>query len=172
MPGHTDDVAWESNQIARSDIYAALQIPVEPCEPPAAVCSNEPEVDLAPAYMNHAEVVAGHQLAKAGFRLASLLNGMWTRPVAPGENTVTRPVTSPEEAYLSSKPVMVRSSVIAGAKFTRGLDAEATTVWRRRIGLCFRAAQPQNKPGIGQFIIVVDALYELLSRKRVARALT
>ena len=28
IPEHTDDIAWESNQIARSDIYAALQIPV------------------------------------------------------------------------------------------------------------------------------------------------
>ena len=45
-PGHTDDIAWESNQIARSDIYAALHIPAEPCDPPAALCSNEPEVDL------------------------------------------------------------------------------------------------------------------------------
>jgi hypothetical protein len=32
-PGHTDDIAWESNQVARSDIYAALNIPVEPCAP-------------------------------------------------------------------------------------------------------------------------------------------
>ena len=105
IPGHTEDVAWESNQIARSDIYAALQIPVEPCERPAAVCSNEPDVDLTPAYMDLGEVVAGHQLAKAGFRLASLLNGMWAGPVARDENTVTRPVTSSEEASLSSKPV-------------------------------------------------------------------
>ena len=28
-----DDIAWESNQMARSDIYAALQIPIEPCQP-------------------------------------------------------------------------------------------------------------------------------------------
>jgi hypothetical protein len=31
--GHTDDIARESNQSARSDIYAALHIPVEPCAP-------------------------------------------------------------------------------------------------------------------------------------------
>ena len=30
-----DDIAWESNQLARSDIYAALQIPIEPCQPTA-----------------------------------------------------------------------------------------------------------------------------------------
>jgi nuclease S1 len=59
IPEHTDDIAWESNQIARSDIYVALQIPVQPCEPPAAVCSNKPEVDLTSAYMDGAEIVAG-----------------------------------------------------------------------------------------------------------------
>ena len=30
--GRTDDIAWESNQIARSEIYVALRIPIEPCE--------------------------------------------------------------------------------------------------------------------------------------------
>ena len=73
-----DDIAWESNQIARSDIYVALRIPVEPCDPPAAMNYDEPEVDLYSAYMDHADNVAGHQLAKAGFRLASLLNEIWT----------------------------------------------------------------------------------------------
>jgi len=81
IPGHTNDIAWESNLIARSDIYAALGIPVEPCEAPAAVCNHKPGVDLKPAYMDRADVIAGHQLAKAGFRLASLLNGIWVLPV-------------------------------------------------------------------------------------------
>ena len=48
-------------------------------------------------------MIAGHQLVKAGFRLASLLNEMWTQPIAPGQNTVTRPVNSAEEASLSSR---------------------------------------------------------------------
>jgi len=100
-PGNTDDIAWESNQIARSDIYAALKIPVQPCDPPAAMCSNEPEVSLSSAYMDHADVIAGHQLAKAGFRLASLLNGIWVRPIAPGDNSVTRAVSPPKEATFS-----------------------------------------------------------------------
>jgi hypothetical protein len=38
--------------------------------------------------MDHAETVAGHQLAKAGFRLANLLNGLRVRPIGP--NDVTR----------------------------------------------------------------------------------
>jgi hypothetical protein len=102
-PGRTDDIAWESNQIARSDIYAALKIPVEPCDPPAALCSNEPEVSLSLAYMDQADQVAGHQLAKAGFRLASLLNEIWTQPVGP--NDVTRAANSAPGQVLSSKIV-------------------------------------------------------------------
>ena len=103
IPGHTDDIAWESNQIARSDIYAALKIPVEPCDPPAALCSHEPEVGLNSAYMDHADVIAGHQLAKAGFRLASLLNEIWVQPVGP--NDVTRAENSAPGQVLSSKTV-------------------------------------------------------------------
>jgi hypothetical protein len=105
IPGHTDDIAWESNQIARSDIYAALHIPVEPCEPAAALCSNEPEVDLDSAYLDHADVIAGHQLAKAGFRLASLLNEIWVQPIEPGASTATGAAGSAEEAAPSSEPV-------------------------------------------------------------------
>ena len=32
-------------------------------------------------------MIAGHQLAKAGFRLASLLNEIWTQPVRPNDAT-------------------------------------------------------------------------------------
>ncbi len=35
--------------------------------------------------MDHAEVIVGHQLAKAGFRLASLLNEIWPQPVSANE---------------------------------------------------------------------------------------
>jgi len=104
IPGHTNDIAWESNQIARSDIYAALAIPVEPCDPPAALCRNEPEVDLSPAYMDHADAVAGHQLAKAGFRLASLLNEIWVQPIGPND-VMPRAANSGPAQTLSSKSV-------------------------------------------------------------------
>jgi len=103
IPGHTDDIAWESNQIARSDIYAALQIPIEPCDPPTALCSHKPEVRLSPTYMDHAAVVAGHQLAKAGFRLASFLNEIWTQPVGPKD--VTHAENSTPAQMLSSQTV-------------------------------------------------------------------
>jgi hypothetical protein len=79
-----DDIAWESNQLARSDIYTALQIPIEPCQPTANLCINPAghPVELDSTYLDNADVLAGHQLAKAGFRLASLLNETWTQPVA------------------------------------------------------------------------------------------
>jgi hypothetical protein len=79
-----DSIAWESNQIARSDIYAALHIPIEPCQPTVNACLNPlgHSVELDSSYLDHADALAGHQLAKAGFRLASLLNEIWTQPVA------------------------------------------------------------------------------------------
>ncbi len=75
-----DDIAWESNQVARADIYAALRIPVEPCQPTANLCLNPlgHAVELDASYLDRADAIAGHQLAKAGFRLASLLNEIWT----------------------------------------------------------------------------------------------
>ena len=103
--GRTDDIAWESNQIARSDIYTALRIPIEPCEPPTGRCGNEPDVDLSPAYLDQAGIIAGHQLAKAGFRLASLLNQIWTRPTIVGGNGATHGASSGEKAPVSSKPI-------------------------------------------------------------------
>jgi hypothetical protein len=77
-----DAIAWESNQLARSDIYAALQIPIEPCQPTVNACLNPVgrPVELNSAYLDRADTIAGHQLAKAGFRLASLLNEIWTQP--------------------------------------------------------------------------------------------
>ncbi len=78
-PGATDDIAWESNQLARSEVYKALGIPVEPCQPEVDSCAHAPQgpVALDSTYMSKAGTIAGQQLAKAGFRLASLLNGIW-----------------------------------------------------------------------------------------------
>jgi S1/P1 Nuclease len=36
-PGGTNDIAWESNQLARTQIYQALRIPVEPASPASIV---------------------------------------------------------------------------------------------------------------------------------------
>jgi nuclease S1 len=93
-----DQIAWESNQVARSDIYGALQIPIEPCQPTADLCINPlgHVIELNSAYLDHADTIAGHQLAKAGFRLASLLNQIWTQPVASNDAThAPDPVDAP-----------------------------------------------------------------------------
>ncbi len=84
-----DDIAWESNQLARSDIYDALHIPIEPCQPTVNACLNPVgrPVELSSAYLDRAHTIAGHQLAKAGFRLASLLNQIWTQPIASNDAT-------------------------------------------------------------------------------------
>jgi hypothetical protein len=102
IPGHTDDIAWESNQIARTDIYAALHLPIEPCESSDSVWRHQAPVHLSSEYMDEAAVIAGHQLAKAGFRLASLLNETWTQPVGPDDMTRAASVAPAR----SSQPVV------------------------------------------------------------------
>ena len=102
-----DDIAWESNQIARSDIYAALRIPIEPCQPTADLCLNPlgHAVELDASYLNHADAVAGHQLVKAGFRLASLLNEIWTQPAGPNDGPHAGQANSAPAQVVSSKTV-------------------------------------------------------------------
>ena len=39
-PGETDDIAWETNRVARAEVYEALGIPVEPCQPEENSCAN------------------------------------------------------------------------------------------------------------------------------------
>jgi hypothetical protein len=103
-----EDIAWESNQIARTDIYAALQIPIEPCQPTLDSCSNVPgrPVEISASYLDRADGIAGHQLAKAGFRLASLLNGIWTVPIA----SDGAPATS---GKISAEPISSQQSADA-----------------------------------------------------------
>ncbi|HZC46802.1 MAG TPA: S1/P1 nuclease [Candidatus Acidoferrum sp.] len=98
-----DDIAWESNQVARSDIYGALRIPLEPCQPTLDVCVNPAghPVELDSSYLDRKDLVAGHQLAKAGFRLASLMNEIWPQPVGPNDATHATNPTAPQP--LSSK---------------------------------------------------------------------
>ena len=102
-----DDIAWQSKELARSDIYAALHIPVEPCDSAADVCRNPAgrPVELSASYLDRADVIAGHQLAKAGFRLASLLNETWTQPAGPNEATRelnSAPVEAPSSNSVSA----------------------------------------------------------------------
>jgi nuclease S1 len=93
-----DEIAWESHQLARTDIYDALRIPLERCQPAANLCLNPlgHAVELDSNYLNNADAIAGHQLAKAGFRLASLLNEIWTTPVAQSDAPRTTNLVPPQ----------------------------------------------------------------------------
>jgi hypothetical protein len=115
-----DDIAWESNQLARSDIYAALRIPVEPCQPTANLCLNSlgRPVELDASYLDRAEAIAGHQLAKAGFRLASLLNEIWTQPVA-GNDATQAAKASPAAAPIPSSNAVASQIVFVGNRRSR-----------------------------------------------------
>jgi hypothetical protein len=81
----SEQVAWESHQLAKTEIYGALGITEKPCMPHSCDLSTSVPVTLSPAYMDGAAKVAGRQLAKAGYRLAALLNQIWL-----GGRTVTR----------------------------------------------------------------------------------
>lgn len=77
--GNVDDWAWESHLIAQVNIYAKLQIPTEPVgfpngckEAPAEITNFKPQVDTL--YIDTMKPIVRDQLAKAGLRLAKLLN--------------------------------------------------------------------------------------------------
>lgn len=110
-----DEIAWESHQLAHSEVYDALRIPVEPCQPSANLCINPLRypVELDSSYMNTAAVIAGHQLAKAGFRLASLLNQIWPTPIAHADATSTSN-SGPEEQ--TSSPQSVAGPIVGNRR--------------------------------------------------------
>jgi hypothetical protein len=77
----SDQIAWQSLQMARTQIYARLRLPMKPCAPDLSSCQEAPKtpVKITSAYINQESTVAGHQLARAGFALADLLNHIWQR---------------------------------------------------------------------------------------------
>jgi hypothetical protein len=76
-PDESEQTAWESHQIAKTEIYGNLGIVERPCTQNWCDPSTRVAVTLGPAYMDHAAKVAGRQLARAGYRLAALLNQIW-----------------------------------------------------------------------------------------------
>lgn len=79
--------AWESHQVAVMDVYGGLPEPV-PVEPTVRVkeCSDDNHVsdrlaglheNLQQPYIAHMRPVVRQQLAKAGARLAAVLNQLW-----------------------------------------------------------------------------------------------
>ena len=76
-PGESEQIAWESHQVAEADAYSALGIADRPCSLHSCDPATSTPVTMSPAYMDREGQVAGRQLAKAGHRLAALLNQTW-----------------------------------------------------------------------------------------------
>ena len=71
-----EQMAWESHELAKSDVYGALGIAQRPCSP--AACDSAPaKIVMSDAYMKREAKVAGKRLAQAGYRLARILNNIW-----------------------------------------------------------------------------------------------
>jgi len=74
QPISAGQIAWESHELAKSDVYGALHIPEKPCAPSACQAAPGGPVVLNQAYMKREGQITGKQLAKGGYRLAGLLN--------------------------------------------------------------------------------------------------
>jgi hypothetical protein len=77
--GSAEDWTWESHEVARKMIYSRLHIPTEPIlfpkgcsDAPAEITGFKAPVDAL--YVDDVKPVVRDQLAKAGLRLARLLN--------------------------------------------------------------------------------------------------
>jgi len=81
--GGTNDVAWESTQVARSEIYNRLGLKTEECQAEFSSCRAAPEdvqsenIHLDSNYISRETDIVGRQLYIGGMRLASLLNQVW-----------------------------------------------------------------------------------------------
>jgi len=76
-PGESEQIAWESHQLAQADVYAELGIPERSCSMVSCDPATNTPVTMSPMYMDREGNVVGRQLAKAGHRLAALLLGIW-----------------------------------------------------------------------------------------------
>ena len=73
----SEQIAWESHQLAEADVYGALGIPERPCSLHSCDPVTKTPVTMSPTYMDREAKVASSQLTKAGHRLAALLIGIW-----------------------------------------------------------------------------------------------
>jgi S1/P1 Nuclease len=76
-PVSPEQMAWESHELARTDVYGALHIPEKPCSPAACESASAGTIVLSDTYMKREGRVAGKRLAQAGYRLARILNNIW-----------------------------------------------------------------------------------------------
>ncbi len=74
----TEEIAWETHQLARSAVYGALGIREKPCAPKACEAAAGGPVVMSPAYMKTAAQVAGRQIPpRQGTGSGRLLNRLW-----------------------------------------------------------------------------------------------
>ena len=71
------DIAWASHQLAESEAYKPLGIPMQSCQPTACIKPKE-AVKVSQAYLDREWMVVGRQLAIGGYHLAALLNAIWS----------------------------------------------------------------------------------------------
>jgi hypothetical protein len=76
---NAEQMAWESHELARSDVYGGLHIPQLPCAPSACRSATPGKVVMSNTYMKRESMVAGRRLAQAGYRLAQILNACYRR---------------------------------------------------------------------------------------------
>ncbi len=77
--GTPEDWTWESHELARKVIYSKLHIPTEPIVFPKGCADAPPEItgfkaQIDTLYVDEMKPVVRDQLAKAGLRLARVLN--------------------------------------------------------------------------------------------------
>jgi hypothetical protein len=65
-PAESEQIAWESHQLAETDVYDALGIPVRPRELHSCDPGTSEPFTLSPAYMEGEGQIAGRQLARGG----------------------------------------------------------------------------------------------------------
>jgi hypothetical protein len=71
------EIAWESHQLAISEAYEPLGIPLQPCQPTGCIKLKQP-VKVTHAYLDREWLVVARQLTTGGYRLAALLNSIWS----------------------------------------------------------------------------------------------
>jgi hypothetical protein len=79
-PGESEQIAWESHQLVEADVYRALGDTGEAVHAGFLRPATRTPVTLSSSYTQREAQVAGRQLAKAGYRLAGLLNKTLERP--------------------------------------------------------------------------------------------
>jgi hypothetical protein len=89
-PGESEQIAWESHQVAEADVYRALGIPERQCEMHSCDPATGTPITLSSAYMERESAVAGRQLVKAGRKAGRSAQSDVVTRIVPGPDNVIR----------------------------------------------------------------------------------